>query len=99
MKWRAHSKRWVNGSIDSQGAIHASASVDIEMHSGALLNGKRWRWNIHSQEFCAIAPRTIEELNNRIRLLTLNEEELFTVCDWLVRNGFAGEEILPEPTQ
>ena len=94
--WREHAKRWVNGCIDSHGAIHAVATVEIEAHEGKTLNGKRWRWNIGSQDFCSLAPRTVEEAKNRIQMLHLNEEEYFVVCDWLIRHGYASDEILPK---
>jgi hypothetical protein len=93
--WREHAKRWVNGCIDSYGAIHAVATVEIEMHKGNTQNGKRWRWNIGDQDFSSLAPRTVEEANNRIVMLHLNEEEHFTVCDWLIRHGYASDDILP----
>lgn len=50
---------------------------------------------VWSQEFHCLAPRTIEESNNRIKMLHLNEEEHFAVCDWLVRHGYADERIMP----
>ena len=95
ISWREHPKRWVNGCIDSHGAIHAVATVEIEAHEGKTLNGKRWRWNIGNQDFSSLAPRTVEEANNRIVMLHLNEEEHFTVCDWLIRHGYASDDILP----
>lgn len=93
--WYEHSKSWVQGCIDSNGAIHAEATVNIEMHEGKLLSGKRWRWNIGSQDFSTIAPRSLEEDNNRREMLNLNNDEYFAVCDWLIRRGYASEDILP----
>lgn len=95
--WFRHPQNWVNGSIDSYGNITATITKVIEMHDLENSKGKRWRFNIHTQDFCAIAPRTVEEANNRIKLLTLNDEEYFTVCDWLIKNKYASEDILPEP--
>lgn len=93
--WRDHNHRWVQGCIDSNGAISASASVFIEAHSLTLSRGKRWRWNIHAQEMTPLAPRTVEEANNRIKMLSLNDEEYFAVIDWLIRHGYADESSLP----
>ena len=97
INWREHKFGWVNGCIDSNGAIHANATIAIEAHKGDTLKGKRWRWNISSQDFSALAPRTVEEANNRIKLLHLNEEEYFIVCDWLIRHSYASPDILPDP--
>lgn len=99
INWREHPKRWVNGSIDSNGAIHAVALEEIEAHEGATLRGKRWRWNIARQDFSLIAPRTVEEANKRRHLLVLSDEEYFSVCNWLVQHGYAGEEIIPPATK
>ena len=93
MNRRNHKFRWVNGCIDSYGAIFAVPTVEIESHGGKTLNGKRWRWNISSQEFMSLAPRTVEEANNRIKMLSLNDEEYFIVSDWLVCHGYADEDI------
>jgi len=93
--WRDHPKLWVNGCIDCHGAIRATATVEIEMHNLETSKGKRWRFNIAAQDMMSLAPRTEEEANNRIKLLTLNDEEYFAVCDWLIRNGYADGSILP----
>lgn len=92
--WQEHPYNWVIGSIDSNGAIHAEALVELKAHHGKMLNGKRWRWNIARQEFGSLAPRTVAEANNRIKLLTLNYEECFAVGDWLIRHGYADDNIL-----
>ena len=65
------------------------------MHNLETSKGKRWRFNIAAQDMVSLAPRTVEEANNRIKLLTLNDEEYFLVCDWLIRHGYADESILP----
>lgn len=87
----------VAGCIDSQGEIRAKASKEIQAHTSELSKGKRWRWLVRSQDFHDIAPMTIEESNNRIAMLHLNKEEHFAVCDWLVRNKFADDKIIPNP--
>lgn len=84
---------WVQGCIDSYGKINSEATEQIEIHDGDLMRGKRWRWNIRRQEFCNIAPRTVEELNNR-HLMVLTEEETFSVVDHLIKKGFAEDHLL-----
>lgn len=93
--WRDHAMMSVNGCIDSNGAITARAYKNIHSHTPDESRGKRWRWLVWSQEFHSVPPRTTEEANNRIKMLHLNEEEHFAVCDWLIRHGYADEKTLP----
>ena len=92
--WREHPKRWVAGCIDSSGAISAVASINMEMHDLSASRGKRWRWNIATQEMVLLCPRSVEEANHR-EMFELNAEEYFAVCDWLIRHGYADDGILP----
>lgn len=85
----------VVGCIDAHGAITARARKEIECHRPEESRGKRWRFLVWSQDFHALAPRTLEEDNNRRAMLILTEEEHFAVCDWLIRHGYADERILP----
>ncbi len=87
----------VCGCIDSLGYITARASKGISTHRPNESIGKRWRWLVQSQEFHSLAPKTVEEANNRISMLHLNDEEHFAVCDYLIKNGYAHPDILPEP--
>lgn len=93
--WRNHPMSSVAGCIDAQGEIRGRATKEIDFHPPELSKGKRWRWLIWSQDFHSVAPRTLEEANNRIAMLHLNEEEHFAVCDWLVRHGYADDSIMP----
>lgn len=92
--WRDHEYAWVQGCIDSYGSIRAFASKQIEIHEGEYNNGKRWRFNINSQEFVFVAPRTVDQdLNRKILQLTIDED--WIVCEWLIKNGYADERIYP----
>ena len=93
--WRDHEMMSVVGCIDAHGAITARACKEIGCHRPEESRGKRWRFLVWSQDFHALAPRTIEEDNNRRTMLILTEEEHFAVCDWLIRHGYADDRILP----
>lgn len=81
--WDNHDSMWVVGCIDHAGAITARAAVGLDsMHRRAESRGKRWRWCIWTQEFCAVRPGMGE----------LTEEEIFIVMDWLVKNGYTDDE-------
>lgn len=69
---------WVIGCIDAYGAIRARAvpSMGRIMHGPEESMGKRWRWNIWGQDWCA--TKTQDQLT---------DEELQIVKDWLVRRG------------
>lgn len=84
----------VAGCIDSNGSISARATPGIDGHRASESRGKRWRWIIHRQEFHVLPPKTLAELNNP-RTNELTADEHFTVCDWLIRHGYADESILP----
>jgi hypothetical protein len=84
----------VAGCIDSNGSMSAKATPGIDGHRASESRGKRWRWIIHRQEFHALLPKTLAELNNP-RANELTDDEHFTVCDWLIRHGYADESILP----
>ena len=94
--WHEFPLMAVQGSIDSHGAIRAKASKEVEFHSLETSRGKRWRFTIWSQEFHYCAPRSLKEDQNR-QALRLTEEEEFLVCDWLIKNGYADNRILPQP--
>ena len=84
----------VSGCIDSHGAITASAHKEIKGHKPEEMRGKRWRFIVHSQEFSLLMPRTVAESNDR-SWRELTDEEHFAVCDWLIRHGYASDDILP----
>ncbi len=86
--WRDHPIMWVIGCIDANGAITANPSREGRTHSIEESKGKRWRWCVWSQEFIDAGPRMTHP--------ELSDEESFTVCDWLVRRGYAAETIIPE---
>lgn len=81
----------VAGTIDWLGNIEAYPSEGIDAHK-AHSSGKHWRWLVHSQEFHDIMPRTLAEHNNR-RFNEVSPEEHFLICDWLVKNGYADDDI------
>lgn len=83
--WRDHEYMWVIGCIDSRGAIAASPDRIGRSHRPEESRGKRWRWCVWSQEFSVLATEHD----------TLSDDELFTVCDWLVQRGYADAGILP----
>jgi hypothetical protein len=97
MSWHDHPMMSVVGCIDSNGAITARACKDISGHRPEESRGKRWRFLVWSQEFNDLAPRSLDEANNLKAMLQLNDEEHFAVCDWLIKHGFADDQILTPP--
>jgi hypothetical protein len=78
--WHDHSEMWVIGCIDSHGAIigrGAGANGNI-MHGKAESIGRRWRWNIHSQDWFACFGN-----------INLTKEEIELVGYWLVEHEYA----------
>lgn len=77
---------WVIGCIDAHGAITARAIRDCGTHTAAESKGRRFRFCVWSQDFHA----TIGGVKD-----ILSDEEHLTVCDWLIRHGYADDRILP----
>lgn len=80
---------WVIGCIEHNGAItgRAAASGGRVMHSKEESKGKRWRWNIWSQDFHATLKMCFDPGSQ-----VLTPEEFSLVEDWLERRGYKGTE-------
>ncbi len=89
-RWRRHEKTWIVGCIAHDGSITAKAFVlgqGTPQHDAETSRGKRWRWNVPNQDFCA----TLDSWGTT----RMDKEECAAVIDWLIRNGYADEENYP----
>jgi len=79
-EWNETKPMWVIGTIDSNGAIRARASVgrNNPMHSAEDGPGRRWRWNVWGQDYHAVAGGHDN----------IGPEAALIVDDWLRNHGY-----------